>query len=121
MIVRLCKMPGTLNEPVAQSDGTTSSQFKASVDRAPKESSGITFASQDKLPKLPIPELGSTCAKYINAVRPLQSEKEHADTATAVEEFLKNDGRVLDSRLKEYASDKTSYIEQFCTLLNYTL
>lgn len=75
---------------------------------------GITFAAQDKLPKLPIPDLDQTCQNYLNALRPLQSRREQEDTATAVAEFLKNEGPELDSRLKKYANGKTSYIEQFC-------
>ena len=75
---------------------------------------GITFAAQDKLPKLPIPELDKTCQNYLKALRPLQSRREQEDTAAAVADFLKNDGPELDSRLKKYATGKTSYIEQFC-------
>src|SRR2546423_14349517 len=39
----------------------------------PNQGPGITFASQEKLPKLPIPELESTCKKYLAALEPLQS------------------------------------------------
>jgi carnitine O-acetyltransferase len=80
----------------------------------PKHKQGITFAAQDKLPKLPIPELESTATKYLAALKPLQSSRERADTKQAVEEFLKSEGPELQERLKEYATGKTSYIEQFC-------
>ena len=76
--------------------------------------SGITYAAQDKLPKLPIPDLQSTCKKYIEALRPLQSHREHQETTAAVREFLENEGPDLNERLKKYATGKTSYIEQFC-------
>lgn len=76
---------------------------------------GITFAAQDKLPKLPIPELESTVKKYVKVLKPLQGKKEQADTASAVQEFLRNEGPELQARLKKYATGKTSYIEQFCT------
>lgn len=75
---------------------------------------GITFASQDKLPKLPIPDLASTCDKYLEALRPLQSPRERAETEFAVRDFLTTDGPDLQERLKKYAQGKTSYIEQFC-------
>ena len=75
---------------------------------------GITYASQDSLPKLPIPELDSTCEKYIDALKPLQNGREQADTAAAVAEFLESEGPELQMRLKKYATGKTSYIEQFC-------
>ena len=75
---------------------------------------GVTYAEQENLPKLPIPELEQTIEKYLIALRPLQSRQDHHDTEIAVKEFLENEGPELQSRLKKYASDKTSYIEQFC-------
>jgi carnitine O-acetyltransferase len=80
----------------------------------PKYKPGITFAAQDRLPKLPIPELESTMKKYLSALKPLQSPREHSDTKQAVDEFLKGEGPELQERLKKYAAGKTSYIEQFC-------
>ncbi|QPH10369.1 hypothetical protein C2857_001653 [Epichloe festucae Fl1] len=74
---------------------------------------GITFASQDKLPKLPIPDLASTCDKYLQALRPLQTPSERAETEHAVRDFLEGDGPDLQEKLKRYARGKTSYIEQF--------
>ncbi|CAI6330393.1 unnamed protein product [Periconia digitata] len=79
----------------------------------PNSRPGITFAHQDKLPKLPIPELESSCKKYLAALKPLQSPKEHNDTTIAVQDFLKADGPVLHEKLKKYASGKANYIEQF--------
>jgi carnitine O-acetyltransferase len=75
---------------------------------------GITFAAQDKLPKLPIPELEHSMTKYLEALKPLQSPRDYAETQQAVEEFLKSEGPELQERLKKYANGKTSYIEQFC-------
>ncbi|GKT49957.1 putative mitochondrial carrier [Colletotrichum spaethianum] len=74
---------------------------------------GVTFAGQDKLKHLPIPELEVTAQKYLTALKPLQSAREHSETKQAVEEFLRNDGPLLQEKLKTYAQDKTSYIEQF--------
>ena len=79
-----------------------------------KPKGGITFAHQDKLPKLPIPDLEASCQKYLTALRPLQSRREHSETQHAVEEFLKHDGPELQEKLKRYAAGQTSYIEQFC-------
>ncbi|KAF2033516.1 carnitine acetyl transferas-like protein [Setomelanomma holmii] len=79
----------------------------------PKSKPGITFAHQDKLPKLPIPDLDSSCKKYIAALKPLQSPKEHNDTTISVQEFLKGDGPILQEKLKKYASGRSNYIEQF--------
>jgi carnitine O-acetyltransferase len=79
------------------------------------EKKGLTFAHQDSLPKLPIPDLESTCKKYMESLSALQTPREQEETKAAVEEFLKTDGPILQEKLKNYASSKTSYIEQFCT------
>ncbi|TKA80303.1 hypothetical protein B0A49_01594, partial [Cryomyces minteri] len=79
----------------------------------PKSKPGITFAAQDKLPQLPIPELESTCKKYLSALKPLQTIREHQHTEDAVLEFLRAEGPDLQDRLKKYATGKSSYIEQF--------
>lgn len=75
---------------------------------------GITFAHQDSLPKLPIPDLEATCRRYLDSLLPLQNPREHEDTKAAVEEFLKVEGPEMQEKLKSYASSKTSYIEEFC-------
>lgn len=75
---------------------------------------GITFASQDKLPKLPIPDLEASLKKYLQALEPLQTGTEHRETKGAVEDFLHHEGPQLQERLKKYAAGKSSYIEQFC-------
>lgn len=123
--VRTFKMPKSLNESLASGD-TYQSQVTSDPGRAtrnrgdsfasdqPNHRQGITFAAQDKLPKLPIPELESTTSKYLAALKPLQSHREHAETKQAVEEFLRSEGPELQERLKKYANGKTSYIEQFC-------
>ena len=73
-----------------------------------------TYSHQDELAKLPIPDLESTMKRYLTALGPLQNTQEHHDTEAAVKEFLETDGPELQSRLKKYATGKTSYIEQFC-------
>jgi len=80
----------------------------------PASKPGITFAAQDKLPKLPIPDLESSCKKYLAALEPLQNRREHSDTKAAVDDFVRTEGPELQERLKKYATGKSSYIEQFC-------
>lgn len=125
-------MPKSLNESLATSQPPVSdagrgspqstqqqyspSQREPLANHGVKQKPGITFAGQDELPKLPIPDLESTLEKYRNVLRPLQSKREQEDTKAAAEEFLKGEGAELQDRLKKYASGKTSYIEQFCTL-----
>ncbi|KAI0513152.1 Choline/Carnitine o-acyltransferase-domain-containing protein [Xylaria bambusicola] len=111
--------PTSLPKPAEPVNGKTPSLKvppNMSVGMAiPEESKdgGITFAGQDDLPKLPIPELGSSCRKYLAALRPLQGPREHAETRLAVEEFLKSDGPDLQEKLQKYALGKSSFIEQF--------
>ena len=123
-------MPKSLNESLANSQppvsdvecsllkerqqSFTPSQKEPLANHGTTVKPGITFAAQDKLAKLPIPELESTLAKYKNVLKPMQSKREQADTATAVDEFLKGEGVELQVRLKKYATGKTSFIEQFC-------
>lgn len=136
MPVRVFIMPNSLDEALATSQGapnapdglpskertsnTTDSDPQPS--KLPSESqvmepkAGITYAYQDKLPKLPIPDLESTCKRYLEALKPLQSTREHECTIAAVQEFLKKDGPQLQDRLKKYATGRSSYIEQFCKL-----
>jgi len=91
------------------------------TDTNPQSRPGITFAAQDKLPKLPIPDLESTCRRYLESLAPLQSAREHAESIRAVDEFLKGEGPHLQEQLTKYASSQSSYIEQFWydSYLNY--
>ncbi|KAI1175720.1 choline/Carnitine O-acyltransferase [Nemania sp. FL0916] len=84
----------------------------AVIPESPRDG-GITFAAQDSLPKLPIPDLDSSCRKYLAALRPLQGPREHSETKLAVEEFLRSDGPDLQEKLQNYALGKSSFIEQF--------
>lgn len=88
--------------------------------KAGQQPGGITFAAQDKLPKLPIPDLDGTTQKYLAALKPLQTSREHLETQHAVQEFLRSDGPELQEKLKNYAQSKTSYIEQFCRFSHFT-
>ncbi|KAL0083511.1 acyltransferase ChoActase/COT/CPT [Phycomyces blakesleeanus] len=76
-------------------------------------SGGETFRYQEQLPKLPIPELKDTLARYLTSIQPLQSVEEHERSKVAVKDFLENDGPKLQSKLLTYATDKSSYIEEF--------
>ncbi|KAI0784638.1 acyltransferase ChoActase/COT/CPT [Abortiporus biennis] len=72
-----------------------------------------TFARQDELPKLPIPPLEETLQRYLRALEGLQDPKDHEETKQAVEEFLQGEGPRVQERLKAWAANKDSYIEDF--------
>lgn len=137
MPVRTFTQPRSLNESLAaevnmsatETNGTVRSETSARDSQQsfpsearnplashtnPNSKPGITFAHQDKLPTLPIPDLESSCKKYLSALKPLQSPKEHHDTIAAIHDFLKSDGPVLQEKLKKYATGRANYIEQFC-------
>ena len=94
-------------------DSFSKDQKDPLVMKQEKSKPGITFAAQEKLPKLPIPDLEPTTKRYLEALAPLQSSREHDDTRAAIRDFLEHDGKELQDKLKKYASNKTSYIEQF--------
>jgi len=83
--------------------------------------SGVTMAGQDKLPKLPIPPLEETIKRYIRATKGLQTAAAQAKTEEVAEEFMKKDGPELHEKLKSYAANRMSYIEEFWdeSYLNY--
>jgi carnitine O-acetyltransferase len=80
-----------------------------------------TFQYQDQIKKLPIPDLKDTCERYLNVLKPLQTEDEHRETVAATKQFLGGVGPHLDELLREYAETRDSYIEQFWydSYLNY--
>lgn len=114
------QIPLGIPEPTRAANHTHRAAAKMGVNDQ-KAYPGVTFAHQDKLPKLPIPDLESTCDKYLTALKPLQTPREHSDTKHAVQEFLSQEGPELQEKLKNYAEGRTSYIEQFWydSYLNY--
>ncbi|TIB75421.1 hypothetical protein E3Q23_02442 [Wallemia mellicola] len=74
------------------------------------------------LPRLPIPDLKQTCQRYLRSLEGLQNSSEHDNTIKAVNYFLENEGPHLDQKLRDYASNKFSYIEEFWdeSYLNYS-
>lgn len=76
--------------------------------------SGITFAAQHKLPKLPLPSLESSCKRYLEAVKPLQSTEEQRASAAAVRNFVSDEGPILQAQLREYDASHANYFEHFC-------
>ena len=117
---RRFKMPSSLNEslktgptPAKDSDrsmeaakeakeGYTkqSKELKDSSD-AKRSKPGITFAAQERLPKLPIPDLEATTKRYLESLEPLQSSRERDDTKAAIKDFVEHDGKELQDKLRK--------------------
>ena len=70
--------------------------------------------STSSLPKLPVPKLEDTCAKYLRALEGLQEPEEHARTKAVVEDFLTSgEGHKWQAKLEAYDGEVKSYIEEF--------
>jgi carnitine O-acetyltransferase len=67
-----------------------------------------TFSNQSKLPRLPIPSLEETLARYLRSLEPLCSPSDLSRTSSYIADFLKPNGlgRFLQQRLIDL--DRTS-------------
>ncbi|OQO92029.1 carnitine O-acetyltransferase [Saccharomonospora piscinae] len=76
-----------------------------------------TFAHEDRLPRVPLPSLDDTCARFLEWCGPLLDADQRATTESAVAELLRPDStaRALHSELERYdASDGVeSWLDQF--------
>jgi carnitine O-acetyltransferase len=87
------------------------------LDATQKE--GITYAKQDALPRLPIPDLARTLERFQARLAALQTEAQRQETARVVHAFLHGDGPILHQALTEYeaagraAGVLGSYVEEF--------
>ena len=79
----------------------------------------ITYAHQEKLPRLPIPTLEETLDKFPMFLEALQTPKEHEETKRVVQEFKNGVGPKLQQALLEYdkegyeSGEFGSYVEEF--------
>ncbi|KAG0361784.1 Carnitine O-acetyltransferase mitochondrial [Podila minutissima] len=73
----------------------------------PDMTKGPLYRYDTALPKLPVPTLAETCARYLKSVRPLLTDDEFAKTTAAVAEFQKSGGvgEELQKRLLAKAND----------------
>jgi len=73
-----------------------------------------TFSFEDSLPKLPVPSLEETLAKYLKSVQPFVTEEELTKTKIICENF-KNSPRVqeLQTLLVKRAEEKQSWLAEW--------
>lgn len=76
---------------------------------------GDLFKYQSQLPKLPVPTLEETAAKYLKSVTPFLSPEQLAATTAKVEEFVRpgGAGSVLQKRLQDFAVDKDNWLAEW--------
>ena len=70
-----------------------------------------TFGQDPKLPRLPVPALEQTLAKYLDSVKPFLTKEELKVTEKNCNDFLLHEGRELHSRLCNRAQEKGLNIE----------
>ncbi|DAZ94644.1 TPA: hypothetical protein N0F65_010731, partial [Lagenidium giganteum] len=73
------------------------------------------YQHQDDLPRLPVPALEDTLAKYLVSVRPFLSNEEFAKTESLVKDFGKSggDGEQLQAMLIERAEQFPNWLEEW--------
>ncbi|KAL0082275.1 acyltransferase ChoActase/COT/CPT [Phycomyces blakesleeanus] len=65
-----------------------------------------TFGNQSILPRLPIPELDATAARYKRSLLPLLSAAEHAQVSQKIDRFVKKDGLGQTLQARMHALDE---------------
>ena len=109
VIVRTLKTSAILKKPVSAADSVPPGY---AVDA----SAGPMLRFEASLPRLPVPTLASTAAKYLETVRPHLSTEEYAATQGAVSRFLASDqSKELQARLEARAADpsKASWLAEW--------
>ena len=76
---------------------------------------GDLFKYQKDLPRLPVPSLAETTAKYLRSVEPYLTPEQLKATTAKVEEFVKpgGAGETLQSRLTLFAKDKDNWLAEW--------
>ncbi|KAK6885521.1 Carnitine O-acetyltransferase, mitochondrial [Candida tropicalis] len=76
---------------------------------------GDLFKFQSQLPKLPVPSLEETSAKYLKTVEPFLNQEQLESTKEKVAEFVKagGAGEILQARLNQFATDKDNWLAEF--------
>ena len=69
-----------------------------------------TFANDETLPDLPVPNLKDTLNRYLDSVKPHVTEDEFLTTTDIVENFEKNEGPILHQRLLERAKTHRNWV-----------
>lgn len=64
---------------------------------------------QNSLPRLPIPPLESSCAKYLSALKPLLSADQYKDTEQLVNDFIDGEGKNLQTQLMKQDSENKEF------------
>lgn len=74
-----------------------------------------TFHFQKSLPRLPIPEIRKSRARYLNALRPILNDAQYNEAVMRTSKFVANEGSELQAKLisKDKRNQHTSYISDY--------
>ena len=69
-----------------------------------------TFANDENLPDLPLPELGDTLKLYLKSVKPHVTEEDFLVTKKIAEEFENNEGAILNQILLDRTQTHRNWV-----------
>ena len=69
-----------------------------------------TFSNDELLPPLPLPELNDSLSLYLDSVKPHLNDEEFAKTKQIVDDFKKNEGKILHERLLDRAKKRKNWV-----------
>ncbi|TLS28851.1 hypothetical protein PpBr36_01238 [Pyricularia pennisetigena] len=87
------------NQRFAMASGSKRSSSSLPAGYVEDKSKGPMLRFQDSLPRLPVPTLEETAARYLRSLKPLLSKEELASSTKAVQEFIKPGG--VGAKLQE--------------------
>ncbi|XP_049691760.2 carnitine O-acetyltransferase isoform X1 [Helicoverpa armigera] len=101
-INRVCGPKGYILEPYVAS-------IKLSCNYTAAKSNG----NVQKLPRLPVPKLSDTLAKYLLTVRPFLNDEEFARTTSLVKDFERGSGQQLQVLLEKRSQEHLNWLEDW--------
>lgn len=100
-LLRQTKSPLLQRTPVAMAPASRRANSSLPAGYVEDKSKGPMLRFQDSLPRLPVPTLEETAARYLKSLRPLLSQTELEASTKAVQEFIapNGPGRKLQEKL----------------------
>ncbi|CAG9578903.1 unnamed protein product [Danaus chrysippus] len=105
----------SIHKPLHRSYATKGKQVKDVNYQYLQRSKVPTMHFQKSLPRLPIPDLGKSRDRYLNAIRPLLAKDQYEAAVKRTDNFVNKEGKELQSKLvnKDKLNKHTSYISDY--------
>ena len=78
-----------------------------------------TFSNDELLPPLPLPELKDSLSLYLDSVKPHLTDEEFVKTKQIVDNFEKNEGKILHQSLLDRAKERKNWVNEMIYLYNF--